>query len=740
MKLTLLFALLLFFVVSSRSQETSTSDVSFVQEYHEPYVVSQNAGENEVRSITTDKENTTWIATIAGILAKKSNETTWTNILADDDKGTAFSVIADKQSQIWMGTWKGVLLYKNKQVISLTGTDGPISILCIAKEGVYAIGPNGVWLYNGSTFEKKNYKIARSVRAAVSDDHNGLWIATDVGLYHCSDKLNNYYYNTDVIISAYVKGLAFDTQNKLWVGGLGGVSILKNDKREKMIRPQEGLSSIHVNCVRQAPDGAIWVGTEVGIVRFYKNGTHSLRFTRRWLLNDNVNDITFDKDGTAWIATAGGVSAIKQRTMTLANKQDYFYDIMMKRHIREPWIAGQCHLKIPGDITSWQPDDDDNDGEFTGNYLAMESFRYAVTKDDDARTKAKKAFHFLKQLQEVTGGDGYFARSIVPADWKFPVHDANRTYSEREIADELVKEPRYKPIEERWRKSADGKWLWKGDASSDEWCGHMLGYYFYYQLAADEEEKNIVRKHVSLLIDHLIANNFNMMDIDGTHTRWSVWSPDDLNRNPEWKPDQYQNSMELLTFLKLAYFMTEDEKYQKHYLRLIKEEHYLENMLKIPEQNPAYFIYYDVTLQSYLFPILLRCEKDPKLLSVYEKFADKWMNNRRADKNPLINFLYCYARNKREEIPASIEFLRDAPLDLIEWHVDHTKREDVKIVRSPVLDDIQVAELPPPSIRVAVRWDKNPWVATNGYPDMEREPDFWLLPYWMGRYLSMIGK
>ena len=41
-----------------------------------------------------------------------------------------------------------------------------------------------------------------------------------------------------------------------------------------------------------------------------------------------------------------------------------------------------------------------NDGEYGGNYLAMESFRYAVTKSEDARVKAGKSFRFLKFLQE----------------------------------------------------------------------------------------------------------------------------------------------------------------------------------------------------------------------------------------------------------------------------------------------------------------------------------------------------
>jgi len=727
------------FLVTSYSyaQQASVADRDFWQEYHEPYPVSNNAVKNEVRSISIDDQSNIWIATVEGILRRKPADTSWSHILSDNDRGPAYAV-KSRDNSVWMATWKGVFVFKENELQYVTGTLGPIAVLCSAKEGMYALGPNGIWLFDGNRFTRKNYSVARSIRAAVSDGNKGIWIATDVGLYHCNENTAKCIYEKDSLLSAYIKGLEFDGENKLWAGGLGGVSVLQPDRKTKFITPKEGCPSIYVNSVTRSPDGVMWVGTQVGVVRYYKNGSHSLRFSRRWLTDDNVKDIAFDKEGNAWIATSAGVSAIKKRKMNLVSKQDYFYDILMKRHIREPWIAGQCRLTIPGDINSWQAADDDNDGEFTGNYLAMESFRYAATKSDDARSKAKKAFHFLKQLQEVTDGDGYFARSIVPADWTYRVNDKNRTYTDKEIAEELVKEPRYKPIEERWRKSKDGRWLWKGDASSDEWCGHMMGYFFYYQLAADEEEKEIVKKHVALLLDHLVANNFNMMDVDGTHTRWAVWSPDDLNRNAEWRPDRYLNSMELLAFLKLGYYITDDSKYQDHYRRLIEQEHYLDNTSKLVEQNPAWFIYYDVTLQAYLFPILLHCEKDPKLLAFYQQLADKWMTKRRNDKSPLINFFYSYARNKKEGLPASIEFLTDTPLDLIDWTVDHTKREDVKIVRSPVLDDLQVDQLPPASIRVAVRWDKNPWVATNGYPDMEREPVFWLLPYWMGRYLKMI--
>src|SRR5690606_10722245 len=103
-----------------------------------------------------------------------------------------------------------------------------------------------------------------------------------------------------------------------------------------------------------------------------------------------------------------------------------------------------------------------------------------------------------------TGTDGFFARSIIPPHWTY-MHDGNRTYTPQQRADELVKEPRFKPVETRWRKSHDGKWLWKGDTSSDEMCGHMFGYFFYYELVADETEKIAVRQHVARIIDHLMA-------------------------------------------------------------------------------------------------------------------------------------------------------------------------------------------------------------------------------------------
>jgi hypothetical protein len=719
------------------STDTIYYDIPFIQEYHEAYMVNNNQDDNEVRSIAVDRELNVWIATAAGVFRKESGNREWEPVITGDDRGPAYSVAVNARGDILIGTWNGLYRYRDKILLKEDGPEPPVSEICSDTNGEYALGPYGIWYHTDNKWVKQNYGIARSVRDAMSDGKGSLWVATDAGLYKCRNGETSLFQDVSELISCNVKAIAFDPDGKMWTGVLGGISVRDSVNLIRNLTPEDGIPSVNVNCIAQSPDSSMWVGTDVGIVRHAPDGSHSIRFSKRWLTDDKVNDIAFDTGGNAWIATANGVSAIKRRLMTLEEKEKEFYSQMMKKHIREPWTVGILRLKVPGDTATWRNSDDDNDGEFTGNYLAMESFRYAATGDPDARMKARKAFEFLKFLQDVTATEGFFARSVVPVEWK-KVNDPNRKYDKRQIAEELVKDPRYKPVEERWRKSKDGKWLWKGDTSSDEMDGHMMSYFFYYELAAGEEEKIMVRDHVSKIMDCLIKTGYNLVDIDGTHTRWAVWSPEELNNDPDWASEKALNSLELLAYLKFAAHITGNDKYQKEYIRLIEEEGYLENASQLNSKNPAWQIYFDRTMEGYLFPLLLKYEEDPDYRKSYEMLAREWIENQEAGENLINNFTYAFATGEKVNTPQSVDFLRDAPLDLVDWPIDHTLREDVHIVRSPILEEVQIEELPSASERSTVRWDKNPWAAVQGDPMQVREPVFWLWPYWMARYLGVI--
>jgi hypothetical protein len=721
----------------AKQKLTAYPDTAFVQESHDAYMISENREDNEVRSIAVDEASNVWIATASGIFRKAHHSRSWEPVILGAARGPAYSVAVSRDGSILMGTWNGIYRFSNNQLLKEEGAKPPVSIICNDGDGSYALGPNGIWYSKGDGWKVQNYPIARSVRDAVVDSSGNLWIGTDAGLYRCRDGKTTLFQNTGELISCYVKAVAFAPDSSLWAGVMGGVSVRREDKLLKNLTPDEGIPSAMVNCISRSPDGWMWVGTDVGVVRFAKDFSHSLRFSRRWLTSDRVADVAFDREGNAWIATNHGVSAIKRKMMTLADKQSDFYRQLMRRHIRPPWTCGSLRLQIPGDTASWRHSDDDNDGEYTSGYLAMESFRYAVTKDPDAKMKARKAFEFLKFLQTVTGTAGFFARSIVPADWT-DVHDPNQQYTSRQIAEELVKDPRYKPVEIRWRKSKDGKWLWKGDTSTDEMDGHMMGYFFFYELVADQQEKALVRDHVKKIIDQLIKTRYNLLDIDGLPTHWAIWSPEQLNNDPDWASERSINSFELLTYLKFAGHLTGDEKYEKEYRRLIDQEGYLENISRLNRKNPAWQIYFDRTLEGYLFPIILKYEKDPPLRAFYNQLIEEWMANQPAGENLINNLTYAFATGKVVNVPQTIDFLRDTPLDLVDWPVNHLLREDVRMVRSPILEEIQIQELPPASERATVRWDKNPWAAVQGDLTQVREPVFWLWPYWMARYQGII--
>ena len=159
-------------------------------------------------------------------------------------------------------------------------------------------------------------------------------------------------------------GLAYNDKGELWVGSLGGVTIRNGGRKIDEILPKDGITNVWVNVVERSPDGTMWVGTNYGITRFTPGKKeYSVRLSKRWLVSNEVRDIAFDKKGNAWIATANGVSAIKKREMTLAQKADFFYQKLIQRHVREPWIVNRFRLTTPGDTTTLVQDDDDNDGE-----------------------------------------------------------------------------------------------------------------------------------------------------------------------------------------------------------------------------------------------------------------------------------------------------------------------------------------------------------------------------------------
>src|SRR5665647_1847102 len=200
------------------SQTDVYQDTPFVQEFHDAYQINENKADNEVRSIAVDLESNVWIATASGVFRKNKDSRIWEQIITGESRGPAYAVSVNPNGDVLMGTWDGIYRYYNHQLKKEVGVKPPISEICNDGAGNYALGPFGIWRYKNNKWEQQKYQIARTVRDAITDSIDNLWVATDAGLYRCKEGKTTLYQDVSELISCYVRAISFDPSGNIWAG------------------------------------------------------------------------------------------------------------------------------------------------------------------------------------------------------------------------------------------------------------------------------------------------------------------------------------------------------------------------------------------------------------------------------------------------------------------------------------------------------------------------------------------
>ncbi|MEP7338529.1 MAG: transcriptional regulator, partial [Acidobacteriota bacterium] len=379
-------------------------------------------------------------------------------------------------------------------------------------------------------------------------------------------------------------------------------------------------------------------------------------------------------------------------------------------------MTSDSMLQTPGDLSTNKTVSSDNDGLWTQMYIAAESYRYAVTKAADARANAKQGFEAMLRLEEITGISGFHARSII------------------KIGEDI------QPKDGEWHTTPDGKWRWKGDTSSDEIVGHYFGYAVYYDLVADSAEKEKIRGVVRRMTNHILDNNYQLIDTDGKRTRWGWWGPDAIWDDPD---ELGLRALHILAHLRTALHITGDAKFKTAYDELISKHRYhlLTRNQKI--NYPGRVNHSDDELAFLSYYPLLSYETDPKLREVYLDSLERAWQVERPERNPLWNFIYAAGSGAKEFDRAdSLSTLQEIPMDLIEWTVTNSHRLDVpRDLLSDRFDKKQALIVLPYDELPMTKWNGNPYRLDGGNGGRsEDDGAYFLLPYWMGRYHKLIGE
>ena len=719
-------------------------DTPFYQDYHEAHPLLTPA-ENDVRALVFDRDDRLWAATADGVRYLEGGQ--WKVPSAGGKLGPTYALYLDGQGIVWVGAWNGLYQATTERVSpteihgmpigaisSLRGANGATDVL-------FAGGPRGIWRHEKERWTSVHGAWQTVIRAILPTTDNHLWIGTASGLYLqdlAGSRLSSTRYSRpDVVLSSNINALVPLPDGRFAIASTGGLDFYSGRKRLQSLTGKDGMPNHQARAIARDADGRLWVATRLGVARC-DHGKWSLRHSRRWLLSDDARDVVIGADGTAWVATAAGVDAIHRRQMTLQAKADYFLQMLRARHIRPPGLVGPAVLVTPGDLSRSFIEDDDNDGEHTGMYCAMESLRYAVTKDPTARENARAAFHALMVLQRVTGTSHFIARSVLPLDTP-PRHEVDRTFTHEEIAESQRTDPRGKIIEKRWISSADGRWRWKRDASSDEVDGHMFGYSTYYDLAADDEEKKLVADQVDRIVGGIVDHGYVLQDVDGKGTQWGNWSPQSLNGDPNWHEERPGNSVEMIAYLGAAFHMTGKARYQTAARTLIEKYGYDQNIRQTSFDTPSERTHIEDELLSIVYPNLLTHPVFPSLSAIGQISMQRWHKTAGRDGIPFYDFVYNRFSGKRTALDRAVETLRDWPLDMIEWTVDNSQRDDVRKDLTPGLEEGMLTRILPRSEMGICMWDQEPYKAVIGNEGRrEDKPTDWLLAYWMGRYYGLV--
>lgn len=483
------------------------------------------------------------------------------------------------------------------------------------------------------------------------------------------------------------------------------------------LRGRDGLCYEDTTSLARGFTNDLWIGTTRGAVR-RAGGRFDYFAGQRWLPDDRVHAIA---SGTrsVYIATEKGLGVIDYEPFTLLKKAAWY-----ERHLEE-W--GQKRLgfthKLEWDdaLKQYVREASDNDGGYSGDYLAAESYRYAVTHDPEARRNALNTFHALRWLEAMTGIPGFPARAA---------------WAKGERGHKSMGGSGGYPAE--WHDTADGKFEWKGDTSSDELCSHFYAVTLFRELAAQGDEKAEAARHLARIATHLVDHQWQLIDLDGKPTRWGRWDPAYFATD-EGRVDRGLQALEILSFMKTAAALTGDEKFAAAYGRLVElgypEYTVRQRNTPPPPENIAHF---EDQLALWSYWNLLRFEKDPRLRSIYRRSLERSYEVIRIEQNPWFNFVYGALTGNECEADAAVNHLRGWPLDLVVWSYQNSHRADLQTPAGYVAPNGGSRAFPPRETE-PLRWDHWTMQADGGTGGRDVvEPSGWLLAYWMGRYHGFI--
>ena len=721
---------------------------SFEQFSRKVYTTEQGLRSNRATALVFDKKGVLYVGTQKGLSRLEGDKFVHVDV---GDEAHVNMLFCDDNNHVFVGAENRLIEFNGKRRVSEREFNADIVDMKIDGDGT-------TWLLTKTILYRKpagaaDYDLKLGVPGdgscmAVLND-NRVYVGTLGGGLHALTGKRWHWSElmADItgLVSDTVTCVEYDNAGNVWIGTDKGMCVYDDKSYWLNSGNTQGLPDANITGMAVAKDGDRYFATTTGLIHQH-NGVLTYYGYKRWLPSPYATDVAVSDDGKMiCVATKEGLSIIEKKQMTLAQKANYYREIAEKYCIRKDGYYLSRELKRCGvvDENEGFVGTSDNDGLWTGIYLSTLCFEYAVTKDKKILEKARRSLKAMIKLTTITGKDGFTARALRYSD---------------EVGFQQAEN-----IEE-WHLKEDGKIEWLGETSSDEMTGHLFAYSNYFDLCANEEEKKEIADVVRKIMDHILDNDFRLVDVDGKPTTWANWNPHDLNCNHKWIYEKGTNSLEILSFLKTAEHMTGDKKYSEMFNELLSDYHYGMNAMqyRIPD---GHLLHIDDQLCFLtVFPLLKYCD-DPSVRSLITMGLTHHWREERIEHNAIFNVIYGSLTGENCDLDVVVNELVDFPLDLISWEVYNSHRTDLKWDYAPEALGMapQLFEPLEPHERRICNSDGNRFVCDCGCEELlKKEKDLnpnsrpmfpgvscskgmnlevgnnFMLPYWMAKYYNMI--
>ena len=703
-------------------------DKPFIQDFSIKYTLADKT--IKLQNVATDRNGYIQILSSQGLLRPRNGQFLFPGTLVTDRQDRPTS---DKKISA-IGTYENQLVYLDDKAVLSNAWGGKLYARhTLPKANIFAGGKDFTFLISDS----RSLMLLRNSQK--------LWEGTLAG--------------------EEVKEIKFDATNNLfWILSTGSISTFSPDNKELVkiidgknltcltpasdriiVGTSEGYFEIDAKTKKQKGEvhkkmpwtdltsvteieGKIWFGSTWGAMMLREDGKFNYYDSKRWIPSDTIVSIAKGPEGSVLILTTKGLAKINFNAMTLYDKAMFYEKQVRERHIRLGFNANISGM-TDGDITTGSVENSDNDGLWTSMYLAGETFRYAVTKSDEALENIRESLDAIERLY-----------TINPVKSGFPSRSFERAG--------------YNKGSKPWRPTDDPEWDWKSTTSSDEAIGHIFAFGAIAELVSESEIKNKAIMLIDTLMSHIVKNDFYMIDWNGKPTQWGKWNPEYVNARPSIVGDRKINSSNIIAMLQTAYHFTKKSKYKDAAFYLMTKHGYLKNLMKpmkeisnapadadlLSRELSDGWNHSDDEMYFCGYWGLYRYALNDTLKAKYKAaIIDHW-EIERPEKEGLWNIMTALTGTKNIDLKEAIWYLQEYPLDLIDWTVDADQRKDIEKIEPNFRKQTIKEVLPPDESRISRHNGNRFDMSERGGGRSEYSAgDIWLLPYWMGRYLDVIS-